>query len=692
MMITLLKMRILLLKMRILLLKIDEFVTQINTKNPNGKGPGHWELLPPGAYGHGQKSFHVAPEHSLYSPLLECPCTDRKTRVITKHNTMEKGVCGTRLDSASDCFTAAKALGLLPMVKNATQESETSPQGCYVMSTKDGYEVFYNAAASKVACGPSHAGPVRSSGAAVNTVSGVKVEIDLDAGANCTHSNHPFTSNLTGVWTYDGSMTDQSGGDVSAAYSVTFTEVPGHAGEYTITGDAQSPCKAGCAGSVVGSTFKMTKGFSLQARVSADWSTMTFSNGAPWRRGAPQCAGLASFTLTGPDAVWFGVGFDAKTMADKPYSFIVDGSGAVTERRMGDHDAGMQLSPSITVLSNKVENGKRTVVLSRSLAGATPHHLTFDASASGVPFIAAVGTGPKLAYHKARSGGSLMLVEVGAPLCVCHSGKTSGSIDGVTFGHVCSSMPRSSLLVPEANEGAPNDVCSIETYQGGLSCCSHKSILLDSEQVQWTGGTVPTDAAPTNVTDNYRMKFRLYYEDYTGQSNAFFMFITDEGGAGEYDIPQCPKGAPVEECVHTLTGEFAVRDSMHKCSSKSDPFCSPGWNESSQVELLRAGTHCHAPACLNETLYNMDTGEVICYNEPLYGEGEFPSSGQHFNEAGYAVGIPPCLWGSEEEGLLPSPKLGLDTRLRSVKHVNNTYYHYGVMAQWQMRGKWVDPA
>ncbi len=60
------------------------------------------------------------------------------------------------------------------------------------------------------------------------------------------------------------------------------------------------------------------------------------------------------------------------------------------------------------------------------------------------------------------------------------------------------------------------------------------------------------------------------------------------------DIPQCPKGTPVEECVHTLTGEFLVRDSMHKCSSKSDAFCSPGWNETSDVELLRAGTHCHA--------------------------------------------------------------------------------------------------
>ena len=34
--------------------------------------------------------------------------------------------------------------------------------------------------------------------------------------------------------------------------------------------------------------------------------------------------------------------------------------------------------------------------------------------------------------------------------------------------------------------------------------------------------------------------------------------------------------------------------------------------------------------------------------------------------------------------------LSLNTNLRSVKHVNSTFYHYGVMAQWQMRGMWVD--
>ena len=76
------------------------------------------------------------------------------------------------------------------------------------------------------------------------------------------------------------------------------------------------------------------------------------------------------------------------------------------------------------------------------------------------------------------------------------------------------------------------------------------------------------------------------------------------------------------------------------------------------VLLLRAGTHCHAPACINETLTNLDTGELICYNAPLYGKGEVgPKSGQSFDEPEYAAGIPPCYWGDAAEGLPPPPRL-----------------------------------
>ena len=83
------------------------------------------------------------------------------------------------------------------------------------------------------------------------------------------------------------------------------------------------------------------------------------------------------------------------------------------------------------------------------------------------------------------------------------------------------------------------------TYEGGLKCCSHNSILLDKNQ------TVPT------AKDTYRMKFRVYFEEYTNQTEAFFMFQAIDAG-GEYQVPQAPPGTPPERRVHTVAQDFTV--------------------------------------------------------------------------------------------------------------------------------------
>ena len=50
-------------------------------------------------------------------------------------------------------------------------------------------------------------------------------------------------------------------------------------------------------------------------------------------------------TIVGPSAVWFGVAFNATVMPDYPYGIICEGNGNVTERQLGDHDAGQLLLP-----------------------------------------------------------------------------------------------------------------------------------------------------------------------------------------------------------------------------------------------------------------------------------------------------------------------------------------------------------
>ena len=77
----------------------------------------------------------------------------------------------------------------------------------------------------------------------------------------------------------------------------------------------------------------------------------------------------AMINITGPDGNWFGVGLGAKTftMSDHPYTILVDGSGKVSELKLGDHSGGQTLVKSVQIVSNKVVNGRRTVSLTRAL-------------------------------------------------------------------------------------------------------------------------------------------------------------------------------------------------------------------------------------------------------------------------------------------------------------------------------------
>ena len=195
-----------------------------------------------------------------------------------------------------------------------------------------------------------------------------------------------------------------------------------------------------------------------------------------------------------------------------------------------------------------------------------------------------------------------------------------------------------------------------------------------------------------------------------------------ESDAGEYDIPpafytegqpkiagypevgpypeltpgssctgNCPSGDDCE-CIHTITYNNTV----------------------SNMRLIYAGGHCHAPACIGIWLYRNDPGhemELLCHQAPLYGNGTgVNSKAGMYDEKGY-LALPPCLWG-DDEGLHPSVLLPPNTPLVSIKKNKNSeppssaccrrplaplltgcrcahaahMGHYGEMASWQMRG------
>jgi hypothetical protein len=380
-------------------------------------------------------------------------------------------------------------------------------------------------------------------------------------------------------------------------------------------------------------------------------------------------------------------------MADNhPYTLIVNGSGVI-EQMIGtcgteaQHCPGSQLASSITVVSNTVASGVRTVVMTRAFQGKTANHYTFDPMTQDtIPVITAVGSGPAFDYHKAHDATEISVIAGSGATCICDTGAAGqmcepGGVNCAQFTKNCVAEPGGDLLAQR------NPTCNSRQYVGGLThCCTHQRILLDADQ------------DPGDVMLRYHMKFRFWFQEYKVDSNGAASHLNlprvyqqTEWNAGEYDIPPafnvpgwhpaggapgypghpdgvptpgttctgtCPNGTDCE-CVHTITAHWHMN-----------------------ARLIYAGGHCHAPSCLSLELFNADTGELICGQYPVYGKGNFPED--RYDEAGY-IQIPPCLWSDDTSENLQPTKL-INANVMSVARKRNTKTgHYGEMASWQMR-------
>ena len=402
-------------------------------------------------------------------------------------------------------------------------------------------------------------------------------------------------------------------------------------------------------------------------------------------------ATTATITLSGPADAWFGIGFNALAMADSPYTIRANSTG-VYEQKIGtcgseaEHCPGTPLNTSVSIISSKVVDNVRIVVVTRPLKGLTKDHYTFDPSKqSQINMIAAVGSSQVFGYHKAHTTGVLPLLASLEPNCICDLGSTGTMCDDKganceTFTKNCVPAPAGELLSQR------NPTCNSKQYAGGLRCCKHGRIMLDADQ----------PIRPELL--RYHMKFRFWIQEYnvSGEQVSHYdlprIYYQTEAWAGEYDIPpafakpgkpipgypnwppntptpgttctgNCPDGNDCE-CVHTIVYKWTV----------------------SNMRLIYAGGHCHAPACIKMELYRNDTGhemELLCRQVPVYGSGNVTVD--KYDELGY-IALPPCLWGNDK-GLEPSVLLPPNTPLVSIKHNRNTHMgHYGEMASWQMRG------
>ena len=549
----------------------------INTNKrlvPHDMSPGHISGLVP--------RHSLAPENSTYSGLLECPCTDRKIKVLDSYKTSSKICKGTKVTSAKECHLAAKTVGLAPIF-NATSVVDL-PTGCSTRFDVDrvGWVVGFNPSAT-----------------------------------------------------------------------------------------AATVCSVGKAGeNVVGSVEAV---FDHALFVGLDIGPET-----------------TVLTLTGPSTQWFALALNATKMADAPYTIVVDGKGAVHERKISNHAPGEILhKQSLTIVSNTEVNGSRTVVLKRSTTGIDSDHFSFPKTDQNLPVLVAHGSTSPLSYHGTMRGSLVLtLARSDSNVCICRDPQSNrGTIDGLAFNPgVCAPPPLSMLL------STHNAICNISEYEGGLYCCHDGSILLDQAQL------IPLK------TDTWRLKYRFYFEEFFNNShrNLFRVWWSTEATNNEYDVPKSSSNCldaktPAAECVHEIRSKFRARDMINGVHGGGGSQCMVSGDDAAcgnitlieerdggKFQLMYAAAHCHTPACISLELWNDDTNELICRNAPVYGNGTAAQ-----DELSYIVAIPPCLWGSAQDGLAPPPILSLDSNLTTIKRANNTNGHWGVMALWQMRAAYI---
>ena len=643
----------------------------------------------------------LSPKGAMYSGLMECPCTTRTVRIITGYQTQSKGTCAKNMTVANskECFNAVADL-VSDVVSNVTESTNTAgaPSGCYILSHSNGNEAHFNAMSNATStCGDTSGRPIRSMGSADSISHDLKIHLDLNG------NNKNATITLTGpsnVWFGVGfnasAMADQPYTITVEGETITERKLANH-----MPGSPLSPSITVISNTV--GPGKRTK----PARMNVQNSQINIQSNDPdfgvqdWvqcRKTCDDTKNCKSWTYI-PEH--FTTPYNVETGTCRVYVNVNENDITFTSNGWVE---GMLSGMSEDIVQ------VRTVVLTRPLIGLTSNHYTFDPSISSIPFIEAVGTTSTFQYHgKSRGGGHLVLVEQGAPVCVCQGKTQSGSINGIPWSDNCHDWPDTTIKRDH------NPSCSIETYGGGMICCHHEIYLLDQNQ------TIPPE------TFKYRMKYRFWYEDPEDlkeeqqeqeeqgkmkvasptpsistlvwgpelpYQNAFFMFRETEIAHGEYDVPKCQDGTPIEKCIHIVIGNFQMKDTIHECTGRSDVWCSPvnlpnyTFPQSQHVALVHISPHCHGPACIDMEMIDIDRNVTICKTRPHYGTSET----QSMNELGYAAGIPPCTWGTKEEGLPYPPILSMDTNITVIKRVNSTTGHRGVMGHWQMRGIWAkDP-
>ena len=239
-----------------------------------------------------------------------------------------------------------------------------------------------------------------------------------------------------------------------------------------------------------------------------------------------------------------------------------------------------------------------------------------------------------------------------------------GTINGKSISQGCPPPPLTSILRDH------NPSCDVRTYVGGMQCCGHKVFLLDADQ------EVPPHE------DEVMFKWRFYVRDYMPATDTpivnLVWYLSSASNSIEYDAPAALAGTSPEEAVHIISSNFTGLDFLTRSRDVDMKRAANG------MKLVQAGGHCHSPGCLSIELWNADTGEMLCHIKPVVTTGT-----EAQNEENYLY-LPPCMWSENStEGLPKPPVFFLNTNFSAIKRVNNSVYHYGIMAIFQSTGAYL---
>lgn len=315
-----------------------------------------------------------------------------------------------------------------------------------------------------------------------------------------------------------------------------------------------------------------------------------------------------TIVFTGTNNQWFGFGFGGTQMFNR-YSVITTGAGAISERKLGNHNSGTTLISSLTSINTTVSGSIRTVTIKRPIAGMNSNYFSFPTSPSSFIMIWAKGNGMNLSNHGGGNRGSGMLtlsnscvasVNQLPSLNICDGDsalfgsnyiKTSGLYkDTLTGSAGCDSIIEQNLTVSNSGPFAQTaiSICSgdsamvfgsfinqgglyLDTLQGSLGCDSILSLQVNETTVNYSinyqlgSGMIAVDSAGATATYQWLENCDSTPVVIAGETNS--TLVNPTGGTDSYAVIVTINGcSDTSDCID-YSFDFGLDESNSFLSS-----------------------------------------------------------------------------------------------------------------------------